>query len=312
MSEAMNNRVIILEGPDGAGKTTLADLLANYHGFVRWHTNKPSRNEYVFKTYTDLLIKALNHDQPVVFDRLHLGETIYGPVMRGKDLLGPLGVRLINRVIVARDVKFVICLPDKWLFRHIFNTRGDDYIKQYDKASDIYDMYLDYAKTNVLDVYNYTEMNESSRNRLLFAPQPSLPVGCVGNPNARWLIVGEAVNHKVLQHDLPFHQLANSSLFLNHALTLTHNQENHFAFTNAYLHGTTTQRDLKVIVDRMPKFRNAVALGRIAERVCKNFGIEYQYVEHPSAAKRFKFQQMSDYKFQQMSDYANKLKEAMR
>jgi hypothetical protein len=300
----MNNRVIILEGPDGAGKTTLADMLVSYYGFARWHTNKPKPEEYVFKTYTDLLVKALDHDQPVVFDRLHLGETIYGPVMRGIDLLGPLGMRLINRIITARDVKFIVCLPDKGRFRRTFDSRGDDYVQQYEKASTIYDMYLDYANTNALDIYNYAEESESTRNRLLFAPGLSLPVGCVGNPNACWLIVGEAVNHKVLQHDLPFHQLANSSLFLNQALALTHKQESHFAFTNAYLHGTTTQRDLKAIVDRMPKFRNAVALGRIAERVCKNFGIEYQYVEHPSCAKRFKFQQMDD--------YANKLKEAMR
>lgn len=68
-------RIIILEGADLTGKTTLAEALKRNHGFHRWHLRAPSgETEW---QYRDLLLGCLGHAEDIVCDRWHLGTFIY-------------------------------------------------------------------------------------------------------------------------------------------------------------------------------------------------------------------------------------------
>lgn len=294
----MNNMVVVLEGPDCSGKTQLAERLAIEFGFKVVHTGRPGKDEDLFVSYTDRLIEALSDDQPVVFDRLHIGETVYGPVMRKTDLLGPLGLRLIDRVIAARNVKTVICLLERSTYIPRFTNRGDDYVKDSVKAIKIYNQYHDYYNRHRFCAgvtrYDFEHDDLDDLYYTLFSPRLSLPVGCTGNPLAEVLIVGDSVNSNVLAHDLPFHHLANSSLYLHQSLDLSGLDENNLAFANTFKY-TGGATNLAQIVGRMPKFKKAIALGREAERSLRHYNLPHDYVMHPSCAKRFKHHSMKQY-----------------
>ena len=88
--------IIILEGPDGGGKTTLAKELAELAGFEYQHQGPYDGEDTVV---AQTLRKIYNAPRPVVFDRLHVGERIYGPVLRKRDLLGSTGQRAVERVL---------------------------------------------------------------------------------------------------------------------------------------------------------------------------------------------------------------------
>jgi MoxR-like ATPase len=66
--------IVILEGPDGAGKTTLAEQLAKKYGLVYKHEGPPPPKVNVLEYYGQLLDEARGKN--VVFDRLALGERV--------------------------------------------------------------------------------------------------------------------------------------------------------------------------------------------------------------------------------------------
>ena len=104
-------KVIILEGPDGGGKTTLATWLKREHGFSYVHAGPPTEPADMLAEYGAQLWKALHGRKNVVFDRLHLGELVYGPVLRDCDGLGYYGRRLLERVLNATSTPCYVCLP---------------------------------------------------------------------------------------------------------------------------------------------------------------------------------------------------------
>lgn len=66
--------MIIVEGPDGAGKTTLARTLADRLGLDYVHKSAPTQPP---------IVEYWPPRREVVADRWHLGELVYGPLRRG-------------------------------------------------------------------------------------------------------------------------------------------------------------------------------------------------------------------------------------
>jgi len=78
------NRIVVLEGCDGAGKTTLCGSFAHY-GFKRLHF-KFDGTRPVFEKYRDLIGQSESErmNSRSVWDRSFVSEHVYGPVMRGE------------------------------------------------------------------------------------------------------------------------------------------------------------------------------------------------------------------------------------
>lgn len=271
---------IILEGPDGAGKTTLArELEKRYYKYI--HNDVPERDLDQFKIRLDMLI---SNPCLKVIDRLHLSERIYEPVMRGSEpQLTELQERLIERYLNARGGQVVICLPPwRTVLNNWLKNQENEYVDNPDKLFQIWKKYLDlkFSGRPYLH-YDYTQHEvESFAHCLSITEKFQLPQGMVGMPNARFLFVGEVCNGPV---DTPFLSDKNSSGYLHGCLDEAGYEEHELAFANAFS-----------VRDRIPyKFDSAatwsiIALGNVAFNELTRQGIQPSgLLAHPAHWMRF-------------------------
>lgn len=299
------NRVIILEGPDGSGKTTLANTLATDHGFKVIHSGVPkeTNGHDLFNTYLMDLWLALHEDQPVVFDRLYLGELIYGPIMRGRSLLTDHHQRMLDRVVMAYDIKHVLCLPPRPVAYDNWRAKKQDYVDHETKWGQVFEAYDRCCSTDDRYlVYDYTwpwghqddEGGYSVALNSLFIPRPTLPLGVVGSPRAKLLVVGEQVNAKIQEVDLPFMDDGGSSAFLDDCLKAGY-LESEVAYCNAYnINGVPNRFERWAMRLKVP-LPNVVALGKKAAKLLSQQGIPHTSLPHPQYVKRFQNGKKAEY-----------------
>lgn len=124
--------VIISEGVDCAGKSTINELLQEIirHTFLI-HTSAPPKGsspDYYQTLLTSSIpfIKALR--QPVIVDRFHVGESVYGSIFRGYNLIG----REIEALLTGLNVKQVYVTANAEVITQRLRNRGDWYVKEGD------------------------------------------------------------------------------------------------------------------------------------------------------------------------------------
>jgi len=77
--------VVILEGCDGTGKTTLAAALATAHGYTVMHSDRTPPGVDLAARYRSILAIP----GKLVLDRSFISELVYGPVSHGGSRLHP-------------------------------------------------------------------------------------------------------------------------------------------------------------------------------------------------------------------------------
>jgi thymidylate kinase len=289
-----NNKVLIIEGPDGGGKTTLANTL--FHLKYRYfHEGPPPVDEpYKLHYYAQKLLTVLGRKRPVVFDRFHLGEMVYAPIARNDNSFGYAEMRIFNRLLDATGTQCLIAIPsfetclENWKKKF---RAGNDFLKNERKFMDSYHKFM--GLTAYTGRVNYEDQEEYRRivkHIGLYTGSkdwPQLPSGCLGSPQAKFLFVGEKANHSSL--DLPFFGMMNSSGFINRMIWDAGFTENEIAFTNAKTI-TGESRELSPVFDALPNLQHVFCLGRIAEKAVLDEiqpPFWYSYVTHPSCLKRF-------------------------
>lgn len=269
---------IILEGPDGAGKTTLARQLCHEYGMGYHHEGPPPDRGDLTAYYAGLMLRT---ERRTVFDRLHLGEFVYGPLLRGASRLTAADAVMMDRLTNGTGTSVVVCLPplDTCLFN---NRQKTELITDESKLRTAYELWESLKMTRSVQTFDYTGITPF-RLKL----RERLPDGVIGSPLARLLFIGEQPSGSL---DLPFFRHGPASTFLNGAVISARLPERDLAFTNA-LDGRGHARDLAFIVSQMPHLRTVVPLGVVAQRQlerqeCPAF-VNIVPMPHPSYWNRF-------------------------
>lgn len=115
-----NKGLIVIDGPDGTGKTTLAEHLCEvYEGEYVHLTYVP---EGMWQYQTDALLDAVlkSDDHLVVIDRHWISEQVYAQAYRGGSDM-KFGARGMDRVIMKHAGAYIIALDEPGIVEARFN-----------------------------------------------------------------------------------------------------------------------------------------------------------------------------------------------
>jgi hypothetical protein len=105
---------MVLEGADGAGKTTLAGKLRDVAGaayvHMTWRMHRTPEQFFNYQMACTRLALHLAHEQPVVLDRWWPSEEVYGPHFR-QSVENPDSWRLLDHVAQRYGFTYVFCIP---------------------------------------------------------------------------------------------------------------------------------------------------------------------------------------------------------
>lgn len=308
--------LILLEGVDGGGKSTLADRIADTFTFltedepnppavVRIHKGKPTPGLDAFQEYElplerfDLRDLIRSKRDLVIMDRWHAGEQPYGKLYRGESRLDDAGLLHVEMTLSAVGAVKVLVQPDDVdLVRFRLQERGEDFL-QPEHVDQVWRWYealkVIYGYVRASDTAP-SELIQTARERAL-GDSPSVPAGWpgyVGSHHPRLLLVGDQRNdgprarHEFIRAFTPCLN-GSSAHYLMRTLRLA-GIVREFGIVNAHEPGV----DLSLI----PKIESSpavVALGRLASKSLTDLGVEHETVPHPQWYRRFRNRHMGAY-----------------
>lgn len=149
--------IIIIEGPDGSGKTTLAQQLSLQTGFTYTHRSKPKDDEErrnMLKSYYDEAGSGKN----MIWDRCWYSEMVYGKVMRDQSVISMEEMLKLEHHLASNGGGLVIhCTDEMDNLWDRLNIRGEDYITSYADLAQIkleYEMLFHFSQ-HLLPVTRY-------------------------------------------------------------------------------------------------------------------------------------------------------------
>lgn len=134
----MNNPIILLEGPDASGKTTLANrIMDKYRNHVYIHC---AVTDDIFKLHLDAIrtAEACQESFVVIIDRLYVSERIYGNIFRKGESYNTLDFER-NIVDKLADVHKILCIIDKETTMAKHNERLEK--EMFNNISEVWDAY---------------------------------------------------------------------------------------------------------------------------------------------------------------------------
>lgn len=144
---------IVLEGCDGAGKSTLAAALAARHGLSVLRNGPPTTN-----SPSDLALGYARQLRPLtVIDRSWPSERCYGPILRGGSLLGTADDATLMGMLHERGGSMVICLPPIEACIEAWASRpAEELLRKEALLRDAHAWYARYAAQRGLHIWDRT------------------------------------------------------------------------------------------------------------------------------------------------------------
>lgn len=284
--------IIILEGPDGAGKTTLAKQLAEAFQLRIHHEGPPPKNVSVLQHYGRILDAA--RGQNVVFDRLYVGERVYGPIVRGEDRLGGDGYKRMRQLSWAVGALEILCLPSFEVCLTNWQNRKGELFADAAKLRQVHDSYRRYFTASMYLQYDFTSADWGwpwlrKTLEMVVPTWDSLPARMTGHPKATYLFVGDRGGDPDYRPDLPFFATSGSAQYLHNRLQDAGFDDSDVAFINSFSHETGK-------IETIPQtFQKVIALGLHADKICHQQGVQHVKIPHPQFWKRFHAYQSREY-----------------
>lgn len=143
--------IVILEGPDGAGKSTLAQALYNAlsgdddTSLIHHGPYKGLESNELAKTYFGSMTSALTYNKHVILDRSWYSESIYGDVYRsGANRIPMIYRRMLERAALSRGAILVKCLPSLEACLEAFEGRPE-YLDSTAQLTQVFNAYHDWT-----------------------------------------------------------------------------------------------------------------------------------------------------------------------
>lgn len=285
--------LIVIEGPDKTGKTTLAKAIAEQLGYEYVHFSAPKGSPA--DEYIDFLLKL---KRPTVCDRFHLGELVYGPMFRGKAGITPLELVTIERVMRLKQTILIHAVTNmKLANQRLVHSTEHEVVDTRQNIAAAQGFAKVVPLTNAGPVIRYDGSSLDSINKIvddlrkiqssLSAPAKYSGIGTI--TGSKVVFVGEAVNKNVTWRNLPFDKGA-SSEFLLDIFQAAGVPEKAVYICNA--DKLTKQEAMNLSQGSRVTF---VTLGKKAADKLSSFGIRHSELPHPQFVKRFHFNQKDSY-----------------
>lgn len=148
----------IFEGPDGAGKTTMAKKYAIDTGAAYFHFDAMrGQSRAVLRTYVECMQTAIMGLRPVVMDRSWLSEVPYGRVFWNNVRFGMPNERQISRLAMTCGGVVVKCMPPFETCLEHFSSGRDELMDNKSQLRSVYEFYKNQGEILPTVHYDYTE-----------------------------------------------------------------------------------------------------------------------------------------------------------
>jgi thymidylate kinase len=281
---------IMVEGPDGAGKSTLVKQLADARPYATvLHKGPPGEDPYA--EWEQPLTRST--DKLTFADRWHWGELVYGPLLRGISILDDTAFRHVEMTLQALGTLCVYMDQPLPILVDRLEARGDDLIKT-DMLETIQAGYAEVLRKTTLPTLVLREIDSIfgaeqvvATATVLASRHATIP-GYIGHPYPRVLLVGEKRGGEPPHDDdacfVP--RYTSSGRFLLEALPDPFWRQ--CGIVNAL------ETDL-VATWRTLHRPPIVALGRKAAEELRKYDLAYSSVPHPQWVRRFQHEHKLEY-----------------
>ena len=299
--------VIILEGPDGAGKTTLAHKLADRLGARYVHLGPMTNVKDLGRIYVEAMLPAIQGYQTVIMDRAWFSEEPYGTVFREGKLRNDSVIdAMLERLVLSCTGVVIYCDTDpKRLVESFTSRKGQEYLDRADQMLAVARAYRDRMGRTELSMFRYDyasddvdSITQSLKFQLDLQSPHYADWESTGNLNGSVLLVGEGyTDHQNTDNLLqrPFVSFARngSSYWLTRQLQVGEIPERELCWINQ-------DRDPAIVYDLLSamfgNLKLVACLGAEASKTMdKNFaselrerGIRMVNLPHPQHHRRFK------------------------
>ena len=302
--------IVVLEGADCAGKTTLAKYLSKQYGFRHIHLTYRFKDKmFTYHHAAMELVLKYAEKGPVVLDRWWPSEVIYADEFRGGSKW-PLAHRFFDRVAIANNFVYVWCIPsDREGHRKRFTKMKETGREMYDHLGGLMDAYSEmYSRyknrrrhilydldTQGHDLESFAQHISDTYYFNMFWPDFGPDVKTrdwAGNAeNPKYVFVGEQSNPKTRRPVWPFFEYGNSSLWMASALEAGRVPEHQILWVNAL----RNNREID-ISGLLNLGQYVVTLGTPAyNAVMRRTRRGVINLTHPQYNRRFRPREVSDY-----------------
>ena len=148
--------IIILEGPDGSGKTTLAKYFSDKLGYEIKHRSNPKtqkEKDEMMQSYKDDIMNEEN----IIWDRGFHSELVYGPIKRDKTYISIDQMLELEKDLSIKGTMVIYCTDEIQTLWKRCTSRGEAYIKNIDELQVIKDGYdqLMYNSKHLVPIFTY-------------------------------------------------------------------------------------------------------------------------------------------------------------
>ena len=169
-------KLFIVEGPDGAGKTTLikqlVDVLSGPTKVVHHGPYLDLTPLQLFKTYYDSFVQDMDSGTTnVILDRSWISEIFYGNQVRGKSRIAKFINTLLNNQVYRLEGSFIYCMPPIETCVANYASRKElEYLEDESALRAVYGVYNSYIMNDMSKkfIHDYTT---TSFEELLFIMQ---------------------------------------------------------------------------------------------------------------------------------------------